>query len=158
METPKDLRKLTIKSLDIPRLLQFFKGTKNLRTLQLEVSPILSWFESYSIFSVGDILDTFGSIDELILGPVAWYLWRRAFPPCLNIANRMCSRRITVKLPPENFNDIALVSNVLKMCARSCEVHLIFYSDVAEMEKEEIITKLLTLSLVSDGRGVLLKN
>lgn len=46
-------------------------------------------------------------------------------------------------MPPENFNNIALVSNVLKMRARSCEVHLSFYFDVAEMEKEEIITKLL---------------
>ncbi|KAJ3702311.1 hypothetical protein LUZ61_006016 [Rhynchospora tenuis] len=143
MEIPKVLEKLTVKSLDIPQLLRFFKGTNKLRTLELEVSPIMSWFESYTIFSMSDILEMFGSIDELIFGPVAWYLWRRSFPPCPSISNRICSRKITVKLPPDDFNDIGLTSNVLKMCARSCQVHLLFYSDVDEMQKADIIAKLL---------------
>lgn len=136
---PRNLQKLTLKSLDVPRLLPFFKGTKGLKTLKLEVSPIMSWFDSYSVFSVTDALEIFENVDELIIGPVVWYLWQRSFPSCLNKTKPMPLTRIVVNLPPENVNGTDLISIVLKICAPS-EVELCFFNDIEEKEKKDVIT------------------
>ncbi|KAJ3699735.1 hypothetical protein LUZ61_003440 [Rhynchospora tenuis] len=138
-EMPQKLRKLTIKSLDIPPLLPFFRGIKELGSLELEAFPITSWFDAYSVFSVTNALETFGNLDELIIGPVAWYLWQRSFPLCLNTTNPVSLKRLVVHLPPENFNTSGLISNILKICAPS-EVELRFFSEIGETEKNNVIT------------------
>ncbi|KAJ1699229.1 hypothetical protein LUZ63_007741 [Rhynchospora breviuscula] len=137
-EMPRKLRKLTIKSLDIPPLLPFFRGIKGLGTLELEAFPITSWFDAYSVFSVTNALDTFENLDELVIGPVAWYLWQRSFSSCLNTTNPVSLKRLVVSIPPDHFNSSGLISNILKICAPS-EVELRFFSDIGETEKNNVI-------------------
>ncbi|KAJ3702310.1 hypothetical protein LUZ61_006015 [Rhynchospora tenuis] len=137
IETPQNLRHLKIKSLDVPQLLRHFKGTKHLRTLKLEVSPIMSWFDSYSIFTINDIHDNFGKVEELTFGPVAWYLWQRSLPS-VSMRKPMCLRRLVVYLPPDNFGILGLMTNVLKMYTPLHVVHLHFFSDAAETKKDTI--------------------
>ncbi|XP_078160456.1 F-box/LRR-repeat protein At4g29420-like [Carex rostrata] len=135
---PQNLRKLIIKSLDVPRLLPFFRGTKGLKTLELEVSPIMSWFDSYSVFSITDAFEIFENIDELIIGPVVWYLWHQSIPSCFTASEPISLSRLVVNLPPEDFNETNLMSIILKICAPS-EVELRFFSDIEDMEKKDAV-------------------
>jgi hypothetical protein len=137
--TPQNLQKLKLKSLEVPRLLPFFRGTKGLKTLELEVSPIMSWFNSYSVLSITDALETFANTEELIIGPVIWYLWQHSIPSCLNTIKPMSLSRVVVNLPPENFNETVLLSIILKICNPS-EVELRFFNDIKETEKDNVIT------------------
>lgn len=135
---PQNLRKLTIKSLDVPQLLPFFRGTKGLKTLELEVSPIMSWFDSYSVFSITDAFEIFENIDELIIGPVVWYMWHQSISSCLTATKPISLARLVVNLPPEDFNGTDLMSIILKICVPS-EVELRFFSDIKDMEKKDAI-------------------
>jgi len=137
---PQTLQKLKLKSLEVPRLLPFFRGTKGLKTLELEVSPIMSWFNSYSVLSITDALETFANTEELIIGPVIWYLWQHSLPSCLNTIKPMSLARIVVNLPPENVDETDLLSIILKICNPS-EVELRFFNDIQDTDKDDVITK-----------------
>ena len=109
-----------------------------MKTLELEVSPIMSWFDPYSVFSITDAFKIFGNIDQLIIGPVVWYLWHQSIPSCLTASKPISLSRLTVNLPPEDFNGTDLMSIILKICSPS-EVELRFFSDIEDMKKKDAV-------------------
>ncbi|RZS16031.1 hypothetical protein BHM03_00048004 [Ensete ventricosum] len=137
-----NLRSLRIESSDLCNLAQVFAHSRTIKRLELEAygsSTFVDLVEQCTI----DLLSTFPDIDELVLGPRAWFI----LPENLNVRGELRNlKKMMVHLAPEEL-DAAMISwklTPLLAHARYCQVVMLIPAAASMDSRKHVISKCIS--------------
>lgn len=145
-----NLRSLSIESLNLRSLEEVLLRSKTVKKLELEAprctkageSSNTKTDESSNTISFIDLVNAFPNMDELHLGPGAWYeLQKTCGLGDLGISCELGSlKKLTVRLPLLEF-DTTLLFFILNHCSPCCEVVILIHADAESPTRKCIISK-----------------
>lgn len=145
-----NLRSLSIESLDLRSLAEVLLSSKTVKKLELEAprctkadeSSSTKTDESSNTISFIYLMSAFPNMDELHLGPGAWYeLQKTCGLGDLGISCELGSlKKLTVRMPLLEF-DITLLFFILNHCSPCCEVVILIHADAESATRKCIISR-----------------
>ncbi|XP_065047959.1 F-box/LRR-repeat protein At4g29420-like [Musa acuminata AAA Group] len=137
-----NLRSLRIESSDLCNLAQVFAPSRTIKRLELEAygsSHVVDLVEQCTI----DLLSTFPDIDELVLGPRAWFI----LPENLSVRGELKNlKKLMVHLAPEEL-DAAMITwklTPLLTHARYCQVVMLIPAAASMDSRTHVISKCIS--------------
>nr|CAD1843156.1 unnamed protein product [Ananas comosus var. bracteatus] len=134
------LRNLRIESFGIPGLARMFGGSQSLKRLEIEIPRRTRTDELYEALSLSDLLRNFPHLDELTVGPEAWFELQKPCNILTSTGYSRCLKKLTVHLEPSDF-DIKFMALFLSLCGPLCEVTILFFDSSEAAAREQIVTK-----------------
>jgi hypothetical protein len=122
------LTNLRIESLDLNSLLRLFTSDRDIRTLDLELPVSADCIDLYDAVEPEYLVQLFARTTEVKLSPRFSCELMRFLVVCMDYEFTSCLKKLLVHLPPSDITACPFVP-LLKNCAPSCEVTVLFHAD-----------------------------